>query len=67
VEKLNSLPAAILLGGEAVSFNLTQAMQRPDVPMDVKSNLEKCREALAMFIEHAREAQREIDPTCRWE
>jgi hypothetical protein len=62
MEKLNSLPGTIILGLDAVRTNLEQVLGRPDVPPDLQHNLMKLCEALGGFIQHAREAQKELDP-----
>jgi hypothetical protein len=63
VEKLYSLPGTIILGLDAVRTNLEQALGRPDIPQDLQVNLTKLCEALGTFIQDAREAQKELDPT----
>lgn len=67
MQKLNSLPGAIILGLEAVRTNLEQSLGRQDVPQDLQNNLTKLCEALGGFIQHAQEAQRELDPTYSYE
>jgi hypothetical protein len=63
MEKLYSLPGTIILGLDAVRTNLEQALGRPDIPKDLQVNLTKLCEALGTFIQHACEAQKELDPT----
>ena len=63
MEKLYSLPNSMTLGLDAVRFNLQQALNREDIPRDLKSNIAKLCEALGDFIQHAMEAQEELDLT----
>lgn len=62
MEKLNSLPGTAILMFDVVLDDLDSAIERTDIPEDLKKTLEKIRDGIGRVMQHAKEAQRERDP-----
>jgi hypothetical protein len=67
MEKLNSLPGVIILGLTGVHSILEEARAREDVPEDLRERIADVCEGLTGIIDHAREAQKELDPDYGWD
>jgi hypothetical protein len=63
MNKLNSLPDAMILGLEAVRSNLEQSLRHDDVTPALRTNLTKLCEAIDGFIQLAQEAKAELGTT----
>jgi hypothetical protein len=62
MEKLNSLPGVAILTLDGSRDHLDRAIERDDVPDDIKKTLTNIRDGIGVVIQHAEEAQRERDP-----
>jgi hypothetical protein len=62
MEKLNSLPGVAILTLDIELAHLGMAVERDDVADDIKKTLTSVQESIGAVLQHAREAQRELDP-----